>query len=224
MRAVKRFVYSRGTELPSVIVADAGLDDSVTALEDVLLDGTGSTTSEVGGITSYLWEFISPTPYSFTTPTASTTEVTGFPTNGSFVVRLTVGDGTGNTATDTVTITVAAAVSTLKISSSLPDGNGMGTLNITGGEEVEVINLAFTLQSTQAGDGVDVTDTGGSPLFVGDLDWRNVTRYAQVTLSGGGSFTMLYDGTGSGFSMLSNMVQRSIGTSIPTPSSTTINF
>ena len=172
MRGIKRFVFARGSELPSTIVANAGSDQAVSELSSVVLDGTGSTTTDGGGITSYLWEIIAGEQYVLETPTASTCVVSGAPTNGSFVVRLTVGDVTGNTDSTTITITVTVVISVLAISSSLPDGSGDGTMAISGGEPSEVINLQFTLQSTQSGDMVEVFDTLGSDIPVGPLDDR----------------------------------------------------
>lgn len=224
MRGISRYIYAKGSELPSVIVANAGSDQSVSELSSISLDGTSSTTTDGGGITSYLWEIIAGEMYTLTTPTASTCGVSGFPTNGSFVVRLTVGDATSNSATDTVTVMVAVVVNNLAIASSLPDGNGDGTLDITGGEAGELINLEFKLQSTTSGDSVEVVDSLGDPVPVGVLDHTHTIKYGQVTLDGSGDFSMLYGGTGTYFSMSVNMIQRSIGTRIPVPSSTTVNF
>jgi ribosomal protein L14 len=76
---------------------------------------TNSTTLNGGGtdpdgtITIYAWTRVSgPTTYTFGTPNAATTTLTGL-VEGVYVFRLTVTDNSGATAADDVTVTVNAA-------------------------------------------------------------------------------------------------------------------
>ena len=86
---------------------------------------TGSGTDPDGTITGYAWTKVSgPAPYTFGTPNAATTTVTGL-IQGTYVFRLTVTDNSGATATDEVNVTVNAAVN------QLPSANAGNNITLT---------------------------------------------------------------------------------------------
>jgi hypothetical protein len=81
---------------------------------------TGSGTDGDGSIVGYLWTKISGTGGTITTPTSTTTTVTGLSV-GTYVFNLRVTDNGGLTANDTVVITVLAANNIPPIASAGPD-------------------------------------------------------------------------------------------------------
>jgi hypothetical protein len=89
-------------------IAQAGTDKVIYyTVGQVSLDGTGSVDGN-GEALIYAWTRISgPNTPTITTPTASTTTVTGL-IQGIYVYRLTVTDASSNTSTDDITITVQA--------------------------------------------------------------------------------------------------------------------
>lgn len=224
MKGIKRHVFAMGDQLPSTIVADAGGAQTVSQISDILLNGSGSTTTDPGGITSYFWEILLGPDYELTTPTNVTCGVTGYAVTGTILFKLTVTDGTGNVGVDTVKKKIDFGVTSLNIDSSIPYTDGTGTLDLTFGDPNETINLTFTLRDANTGDQATVDDSIGSSIFVGDLNWKYPSRNGQVTLnsSGRGSYSYFMDGNN--FSMNVEVVQRSSGKAIPSPSSTTINF
>lgn len=90
--------------------ANAGTDATITLpVNSTLLNGTGSSDPD-GTIVSYSWTHISgPSGSSITSPTASTTMVTGL-TQGVHVYVLVVTDNNGSTGQDFVQVTVNPAV------------------------------------------------------------------------------------------------------------------
>lgn len=82
--------------------ADAGADVVITLpTNSTTLDGTGSITN----IVTYSWVKLSGIGGAITSPSGSTTGVTGL-VAGSYIYELTVTDNNGNTATDQVQVTV----------------------------------------------------------------------------------------------------------------------
>lgn len=96
-------------EPPSVPpVAEAGADQTIyLPTNQVTVNGSGSSDAD-GTITTYLWEQISGTSATITSPNSVSTTITGLTTAGARVFRLTVTDNDGLQATDTVTINVYA--------------------------------------------------------------------------------------------------------------------
>jgi hypothetical protein len=90
--------------------ASAGSDQSITLpTSSVTLSSVGST-GGTGTIVSYLWtKFSGPAGGTITTPSASSTTVTGLP-QGIFTYRLTITNSNSQTAQDDVVITVNASV------------------------------------------------------------------------------------------------------------------
>lgn len=89
-------------ELPDV---DAGADQSTTSTSVTL---SGSATDPDGYISSYSWTKVSGTGGTITSPTSSSTTVTGLSV-GTYVYRLTATDNTGATNYDEVQITITEA-------------------------------------------------------------------------------------------------------------------
>lgn len=89
-------------------VSAAGADQSITLPTDqVTVDGSSST--DDGTITTYLWTKISgPATYTITDPNAASTTITGL-VAGTYVFRLTVTDDQSATDSDDITINVNAA-------------------------------------------------------------------------------------------------------------------
>ncbi len=88
-------------------VANAGANQTIQ-LPTNSVTVVGSGTDSDGTISSYAWTKISGTGGSITTPSASSTGITGL-SQGTYVFRLTVTDNLGATGFDDVQITVSAA-------------------------------------------------------------------------------------------------------------------
>ncbi|WP_281240899.1 PKD domain-containing protein [Halovenus aranensis] len=86
-------------------LADAGLDQTVTAGDTVYLDAGGSTAPD-GDIQSYEWEIEAPSGTTIE-PECSTCAKTSFATNdsGKYTVSVTVTDDEGRSDTDTLYVT-----------------------------------------------------------------------------------------------------------------------
>ncbi len=86
-------------------VASAGTDQTITLpTNTITLNASGSTDSD-GTIVSYAWTKISGGNATISSPSNSTTTVTGL-SQGVYVFRVTVTDDDGDTGTDDVTVTV----------------------------------------------------------------------------------------------------------------------
>jgi ribosomal protein L14 len=96
-------VNSASNQQPS---ASAGLDQTITLPATLTLSGSG--TDPDGTIASYSWTKVSGGTATITSPSASSTTVTGLAA-GSYTFRLTVTDNGGATAFDEVNVTVNAA-------------------------------------------------------------------------------------------------------------------
>ncbi len=101
-------------------VAIAGAAKTITLpTNNVTLDGTKSYDSD-GKIVSYTWVLATGTGGTITTPTGSTTTVTGL-TPGTYIFKLTVKDDSSATASALDTITVKPAVNLAPISNAGAD-------------------------------------------------------------------------------------------------------
>lgn len=92
----------------SAPIANAGADQTVTGGAQVTLDGSASSDADNDNLT-YLWRFSSRPNNSDATLSGATSSSPTFTADqiGSYVVSLTVNDGTVNSQSDTVTITAA---------------------------------------------------------------------------------------------------------------------
>ena len=222
MSWIRQNVFARNCSTAfGIIIADAGADQAVDHVIDITtLDGTGSSTTVGGGITSYLWEIISGTGLIIDSPTSSTTTISGSDIVGDHMIRLTVSDGNGNVDWDELIITINETIP-LTITSSTPNGSGDGTIDITAGENGEVISLKYTMLSGNAPDSMTATYSGGDALN-GLFNYTKTTAYGEVTLDGSGEIEISYDCEGSAFQVDVEIISRDSGIPIPPGSSTYI--
>lgn len=224
MRGIRKQVFSDKNYQPSTIIADAGADISVTDIGDVALDGTGSSTTDGGGITAYFWEILLGGEDNYlTTPTLSTTGMAGGSIVGNISIRLTVFDATGNSASDIVSVSVEALPPPLTITAGIINIDREGVIDFTNGEPNEVLSLEFKLFNYNSGDYVEIKDELGVD-FLPMLDSQHPTRFKNLTLDGSGEYTLDFKGFVSGFQMRVKITGRSSSEEIPTPDSITIYF
>jgi hypothetical protein len=149
-------------------VASAGADQVITLpVNSVTLSGSG--TDKDGTIAKYAWSYVSgPTQYSFSS-TAIANPVCSNLEAGTYVLRLTVTDNTGATATDDVSVVVNAAPA--KAAVSIP-----GTI------QAESYDGMSGIQTETTG------DTGGG-LDVGWIDNGDWMSY-NVNVATAGTYTV----------------------------------
>ena len=170
-------------------VADAGQDQTISAIATATLDGSGSSDSD-GSIASFSWTQTAGPSVTLTgadTATASfTAPAVGASTTLDF--ELTVTDNDGATASDTVQITVAA----------LPPSKPTLTVSIidiktlqfdwTGGDEAELFKLMVNPDGASGftQDGPDLPSvTTASPSTTREipvhlLDWANASYFIEA--------------------------------------------
>jgi hypothetical protein len=151
-------VNSATNQIPTAI---AGADQTITLpTNSVSLAGSG--TDPDGTITSYAWSKVSGVGGTITSPSASTTTVTGL-TAGPYIFRLTVTDNSGATASDDVNITVNSAPTptfSLKIeaesfTNTTAPVSKSATTDVGGGQQVGSLDNGDVLNYT-----VDVPYSG----------------------------------------------------------------
>jgi hypothetical protein len=130
--------------------AGAGTDQAVAVGATAMLDGTASTDPD-GHPLSFDWAFVSVPEGSTAALVAGAPGQASFVADvaGDFVVRLTVTDGAGGSATDDVTVHAAAP----------------GRLDAPADLTWPAVQLGGSAQRTLL-----VTNTGSSPLTIGDAD------------------------------------------------------
>ena len=149
-------------------VADAGVAQTVTAGETVMLDGTGSFDPDTGSIVTYAWSQIDGPSDDVTLSDTNTATVTftapSLMSATDLTFELVVSDGAADSLPTTVTVTVQprVRVSDIEFSSTGP---------YTVGDEIEV-TVTFT-------EVVVVSGTPRLPMMVG-----NATRAATTGDSG----------------------------------------
>ena len=118
-------LYSKGAAAtPPAVVANAGTAQTITLpTSSVTLSGTGST----GTITSYAWTKVSGGAATITTPSGSSTTVTGLAA-GTYTFQLSVN---GGASTSTVTVTVNAAPATVTASAGTNQSITLPTSSVT---------------------------------------------------------------------------------------------
>ncbi|MCO4744064.1 MAG: hypothetical protein KC912_04700 [Proteobacteria bacterium] len=156
-------------------LADAGPDQDVGVTDVVDLDGSASF-DEDGDTLAFSWEFVSTPSASGTSIINSGTESPSFwaDTEGTFVVELTVDDGT-ESATDTVEITATAPndipIAYAGADQSVNEGdtvqlNGTGSYDPDG----DSLTYAWRFVSTASGSGASLSSTtSASPRFTADV-------------------------------------------------------
>lgn len=109
----------------------------------------------------------------------------------------------------------------LEINSSIP-ASGTGTLDLTGGQPFEVINLTFNIVTSDFNFNSLEFDT---PTSVASLDPTHLTRTGTITLdaSGNASSVYLWDTTDVNASCFIEISARSSIYDVPILNSTTIN-
>ena len=139
-------------------VANAGADQSVYVGNTVTLDGSGSTDVD-GNLLTYSWAFTIKPTESTATLSGTTTVKPTFTVDkaGTYVVSLTVNDGTINSSPDTVTIsTINVAVANAGADQSVYVGNTV-TLDGSGSTDVDGDLLTYSWAFTTKPDGSTAT-------------------------------------------------------------------
>lgn len=116
------------------------------------------------------------------------------------------------------------ANSNLVINSSIPTIQGLGTIDITGGEPLEVINLSFGLlfyngTGNQLNKSIDFNTVSGVTL-----DVNNQSDTTSVTLDNLGNYSTDYVITEGELSCNVSMTNRSAALAIPLPTNTLIDM
>ncbi|MFN2383035.1 MAG: PKD domain-containing protein, partial [Gemmatimonadota bacterium] len=160
-----------GDAAPSGPSASAGVDQTLTLGGTVNLSGSGSTPG--GGAVTLAWTFVTRPAGSAATLTGATTGTPSFVPDvaGTYELRLTVTNSTGQTATDTVRITVNPSTSLVPIANAgvdqLVDLGAIVTLqgSATG---TPAPTLAWQFVAVPAGGGPPALNnpTTGTPVFI----------------------------------------------------------
>jgi len=148
----------------TVPVANAGNDQSVATGSQVSLDGSNSSDAD-GDSLSYSWTLSSIPTGSSASLNNATTVSPDFTTDidGSYVVTLTVNDGTTNSTADSVTITSSTASSTSR-SYAIVDTNQTTCYNSSTGQS-----------QACSGEGSDADYSGSQPDYTLSTDGLTVT-------------------------------------------------
>ncbi len=150
--------------------ANAGGNQTITLpLDSVTLDGSASSETGTGTITSYTWTILSgPAGYSLENGNSTVAELTNL-SAGTYQVQLSVTDNNGITATDIITITVVA------VAEGHPVSNAGGNLTIALPTDSVTLNGSG---STEVGNGNIVNYT-----------WTVISGPSQYDLVNGNSAT-----------------------------------
>jgi hypothetical protein len=114
------------------LTVNAGADQSIALPYVVAATVNGSATDGIGTVTSYKWVQVSgPTTAYFMNSNAASTQVKGLNVAGAYVLKLTVTDDKGYTASDNLQVTVTSSTSaravTTNASASLLDMDATST-------------------------------------------------------------------------------------------------
>ena len=153
--------------------ADAGLDQTVQAPTTVTLDGSGSSSNNVGQTLSYAWSqtggpAVSLSSASDVSPTFSTPSLAIGDADAVLTFSLTVTEPTTDADTDTVQITVQAPANTAPVANAGPDQSVTSGDTVTlAGSGTDADSHPLTYQWSQvSGTTVSLSDsTAASPTF-----------------------------------------------------------
>ena len=153
--------------------ADAGLDQTVQAPTTVTLDGSASSSNNVGQTLSYAWSqtggpVVSLSSASDVSPTFSTPSLAIGDADAVLTFSLTVTEPTTDADTDTVQITVQAPANTAPVANAGPDQSvTSGDTVMLAGSGTDADSHPLTYQWSQvSGTTVSLSDsTAASPTF-----------------------------------------------------------
>jgi len=167
-------------------VANAGPDQDIITLQQVQLDGSGSSDAENATLT-YIWTITGPANSTATLSDATIVDPTFAPDrNGAYTLQLTVNDGLANSIADTLTIT----------STNMPPVADVGSdqnvvtlrqvqLNGSGSSDIEndSLNYAWTIDNRPANSTASISNTTiVNPTFTPDI---NGTYILKLTVNDG---------------------------------------
>ncbi|ABV37195.1 hypothetical protein Ssed_2588 [Shewanella sediminis HAW-EB3] len=162
----------------SAPVANAGIDQTVMSAVVVTLDASGSSDAD-GDTLNYQWTFISLPDGSVAALNGASSANPSFSADidGSYVIALTVSDGT-DSSVDTVTVTAAATdtnntpVANAGVDRGVTTGSSI-TLDGSASSDVDgdALTYSWTLDSVQVGSSASLNSAGTvSPEFTADTD------------------------------------------------------
>lgn len=180
-------VNSASNQLPT---ASAGLDQTITLPATLTLSGSG--TDPDGTIASYSWTKVSGGSATITSPSASSTTVTGLAA-GSYTFRLTVTDNGGATAFDEVNVTVNAAPANQPPTASAgPDQSitlPVSSVTLSGSGTDPDGSIASYSWTKVSGTGGTITSPASASTTVTGLTQGSYTFRLTVTDNSGASAT-----------------------------------
>ncbi len=191
-------------------IADAGLNQYVTTLDRVYLDGVTSS-DDNGDLLTYKWRIISTPNGSSVTLSSTTVENPNIDTDvgGEYTIGLIVNDTKSDSAEDTIVIDA----NTIPIADAGIDKNSVTktftTLDGSGSYDADIDTLTYTWSKTSAPNGSTVTISNPSlesPTFIADIE--GVYEFSlmvsdgtlnsivdSVTVNAVDAFTMVFETT-----------------------------
>ncbi len=162
-------------------IANAGLDQNATTLQQVQLDGSDSSDAENATLT-YAWAITGPTNSTATLNDAAIVNPTFTPErNGTYTLQLIVNDGiTNSIIADTLTVT---STNTPPVADAGSDQNVITLrqvqLNGSGSSDVEnnPLTYAWAIDNRPTGSTTNISDTTiANPTFTPDIDGTYVLK------------------------------------------------